>query len=307
MNSILDNIGRYGTFNPWFFIASRVDRVYPPLLFAFALSIAIYFAGYYFQSLYIDSDGYNYPVIRESIELNLNNYFLNFFLLNEVIVGVETINNNGPLWSVALEFSIYMLACAVVMFVCNKNLIAGLLVLLFLLYQVFAHNTQYFVHLICWVVGAFSCLRMRGLIRLDRRYFVFFALLSMCYLVLHYGVLVPAEREIIALFELAKVIFCFFIVCIFIDAIRFPKWLWLFKNYAYFSYTLYLIHFPIFLFVFSLVDEVYLALSLLEKLAFLAVLFITTVGLSAFLAKKLETVKYFRKIVFNKYKPVKVI
>ncbi|OCQ20172.1 hypothetical protein A7985_17215 [Pseudoalteromonas luteoviolacea] len=307
MNSILDNIERFDGFHSRLFIASRVDRVYPPLLFALTLSVGVYFFCAYFQITDLGGGNFPFPILREHVSFDFKNYVFTFLLLNEVIKGIETIGNNGPLWSVALEFNIYMLACAAIMFAVNRNVYAGLIAILFLMYQIYSYNTQYFIHLACWIMGAVSCLHLRGLIKINRSLLGWGLLLCCLYLVGHYGYLIPEGRAVVTLFELTRITLIFMLICIFIKSLYLPSWLWCFKGYAYFSYTLYLVHFPIYLLAFSLIGESFMEFSLLLKIVSASLLYAFTVMLSAYLARRLESVSYFRKMVLNKSKPVKAI
>lgn len=249
-----------GGFDFYDFMAARVLRIYPPLVASVLVTIGVVLIIQGFE-LY-GSENYLWPgdeaFAREKAELEWSAVWTTLALTYNLVPGHRFLSFNGPLWSLSYEFWLYVLAglsCAAWL---NRAWYAaiGAVVLIVMMFVV-AHPTPPFwsVSAVWWAgfaVGWF----WPAIERIQRRFIV----------LLRVGLIVTAvavagadlqefliggyvgtrQNTFYVLFSGA--ILCVVALMMMSDV---TPWQWLIKTGA-FSYTLYLIHFPLLMLMLSL-------------------------------------------------------
>ncbi len=280
------------------FFLRRLARIYPPLIFSIILSFgicAIIYLGnlhgkYSFrlsQDLYIP---------RESILFEWKKSFSTLLMLPGFIKNWSSISMNGPLWSISYEFWMYVLAALTVYSFTRKNYITGTLCFTILLCQIGQNNHRFIYFSIIWLLGFTCCyLRNISLTRKIRACLLSLALASVgniLYLInTSTALFIPYSGGPAYFFQFSLVVLA-------LSATYYFK-IWnqslfrAFKFAATYSYTLYLIHFPLLLLGFSLVHKLFLQLTLWQQFAIQTLLIILIVMISKVVAKYIENTKYF--------------
>lgn len=262
--SILKNYRRNGqTFDAVQYFAARIARIYPPLLLAIALTYSIFIiigifdlrgglAGYA-EPLGLPDDAY---AVRDRFSIEERGFKAALLMANGMIEA------NGPLWSLCIEWRIYLVAGAVAMAIAAKSYILRALFALlaiFAFYKLRQSNEHYAFYASVWVLGCVVSL----------------------YETLRRPIVIPIyARPAIALGVMASILFfpqypsgevsirttsgfAFQMsLCVGWVAMLFPiklattsmlrRWL---MNLGEYSYTLFIIHFPIMLGVLSISVE----------------------------------------------------
>lgn len=122
---------RLGTFDSKSYIIDRLTRIYTPLFPTILLTICI--------SLII------------SFHIDLAQILGNIFSLQGVFV--ETLNSNPPLWSLSYEIWFYCLGLAIVLVFNSKKI--NILKIAFLIFCIYVFTILKPAYLLCWLAGAF--------------------------------------------------------------------------------------------------------------------------------------------------------
>jgi peptidoglycan/LPS O-acetylase OafA/YrhL len=235
--SICRNIDRVGTFSLSDYAASRIARIYPPLVCAILLAVGIYyligFAGLPGVSspLRLPSDVY---ATREILTLEPREILLALQMRGGLLVL------NGPLWSLYIEVALYAAAGAVALGLRGGSLVqraAGLAGAV--IFGAIMVRRGYAFYAAWWLLGsAFLLCQLYPLLGrlLWPTLLVLGAVILWC---------TPAGLAV----EAARL--CILLVLSFL---MFFRWKWEsrpLEAMAAFSYTLYLVHFPVLLLCYS--------------------------------------------------------
>ena len=237
--SIWRNIERSGRFDFLDFAAARIARIYPPLLCAILIALAVYYA-----IRVLDWPGGASP-LRHAGDLYAARDMLSMTrgeIKNALMMRSGLLTINGPLWSLYIEVQLYAAAGAFAYLLRGAGLAwraaAGLLLGL-LLWSSIRETPDYLLYAAWWLLGAsfFVCqLSPRRNLLLS---LVVAGLGAAILYTTHASPLVEATRIALMLI---------------LAALMFFVWSWesrLLEEIAGFSYTLYLIHFPIIILVYS--------------------------------------------------------
>lgn len=240
--SIYANIIRHGHFRALEYALSRAIRIYPPLLFAAVLS-GVIFLGMWLggwpgiaSKLAFAGDLYT---ARETISVSVDD------LLNTITMRNGLLIINGPLWSLYVEVKLYAVAglvsfCAFgAMPLLLRLIIAGIVVWLGEIWSL-GIAAPHWVYCAWWAMGA--GLFLAGRLR-DRA----LALAALGPL-LAAGLVMWLSATRIDV-EGGRVLFV-----LLLSHAMFFRWTWsepVTKSIAGFSYTLYLVHFPILIFAYA--------------------------------------------------------
>ncbi|WP_354100494.1 acyltransferase [Bradyrhizobium sp. S3.9.2] len=258
--SIGSNIRRNGSFDPIDYLLNRIARLYPPLLFAIVLTVAVVVTIQLFGLP--GSKGSSLGTLRASgISLRLTELVQSLLLYNGLTIA------DGPLWTLYIEVKLYIAAAGGAMLTFGRNLAAraiGCALVLFAVWTGIDHHRFCFFAVI-WCLGAFTNLpgaRNPGIFLAAST-----AAVALCYMTPGYSDYIDGSFG-----TLAQAIGCAGIAYGLLvwngEGFDFPAWL---VKTGDFSYTLYVTHFPI------------LALALSISLAISDKSFVVA-GLAAFLA-----------------------
>lgn len=266
--SIKKGVDGKGVFCERTYFKKRVNRIYPPLLVSILLLVlltaAISLTG--FGSINEFSKGDEKYLPRSEIYLDWDNIISSSLLLNEVFIGHLSPILNGPLWSVAHEFWFYMCAMIILM-VGKKNYTFGLCLYLLTIPLLFTQNEFFLYGWIVWSVGFISAyFSQKG----ERKYFYLYSCgVSLIGLLAYAFFMIRSDNS---WYEYRS----YYFVGISISALL-PTITWVngpailkksgyinsffysvytnITNIAGYGYTLYLIHFPIFLTIFVFTNK----------------------------------------------------
>ena len=260
--SILRGIACKGRFEVREYLAARLGRLYPPLLAAVLLGAAVYFLIQTFElsgkvTFSLPGDHY---VLRNKAAWKLKEVWAPLTFLSTVFVPGGT-SMNGSLWSLNFEFWLYVFAGLCAAFCSNGSRMAGAILLCLLGCFVFQHppSSFYFWYAPVWIFGAFmvgvrACPSVRW-VRAVSRAVVLLAAVTILWFVwrFSFACLLPSNTKLGA----SLVHACAAVLCIsgldrmwhgsFTQVGKLLSWS------AGYSYTLYVIHFPLLLLSMALI------------------------------------------------------
>ena len=245
-------------------------------------------------------------LVRESINYSYSELLNCLFFIQ----GFKTIpmNMNGPLWTLGDEFFLYILASFFALFFLNKKKYS-LLIIFSLLFVVFKtehiYDAIYFYKI--WFLGAFfAWYERQNTFNVNRKVVKtiwLFSLVSLIVVMIKKFHSIPAVNYhlvnafiIIQLLSIIFTISTFYILNLDIrnKIIKIFEFITPKKD---FTYTLYVIHLPILLFVFSLTHKWLAEKSLLTSILFVIILIPLIIFIAKKLAFYLENTHYFKKLV----------
>jgi peptidoglycan/LPS O-acetylase OafA/YrhL len=284
------------------FIQNRVARILPPLIGAIVLTFILYLALVYLFSIKnLNSIGDLYYV-RPELEIKFSTW-INALLL----VPDSGLTVNGPIWTIGYEWWCYMLILVIVFFKLKKQY--GLMIfitasLLLVLYNSYSGIIVFFLTFLMgggWfiiftrfsnratlvtglIVGVFSCWAlsfydfMSCIFSLDSFYNIYINSFQLLFsLVIVSGLMI--------LSFLRKSTFFSFVFS------RIAK-------HAKYSYSLYLIHFPI-LVIIAVIFDKFSSISNVNRILVLIPIMIMILALSYIFSLFFERKKYFHELFFG--------
>ena len=287
--SVCTNMGGSRRFDVGRYALNRVLRLYPPLIAALLLMVALgWLAPYVFPSgsrAFLQIDGASF--IRSEFAVSLRDIWGALVFLNGF--KVENPPANSPLWSLSIEVWYYVVAAAIVLWP-RRKLFSGVLlgVTLFITYD----NALFFLLAPVWFAGfALAFIHQRNPLMRSRWWGGMFLVLSLVVVASVAYALYPnpAGNEVVYdklnVFRLASGLwFACFLALLLGGVVTFPKGL---HRHASYSYTLYVVHFPIMLFALGAAQSYAYGHSARSWLVSGAVV-IVSLGVSWLLSRRLE-------------------
>ena len=292
-----------GMFRFFQYLASRIARIYPPLLFAIAMTTFFWGVIRFFNLHGVNSNlpyeiG-NFAPSRAVFSLGLAD------IKNAVMMQNGMLDANGPLWSLYIEWRIYIVAGVLAFFLTvNAIIYKSVLAIIFayVFYGLFSINEHAMFYLMIWLLGCIFSLApfLTKLALIKHRYLVFSVLLIVIFL---WGILNPkiviSGGSKFGFFEnVFQLLICFSWSMLIIPD-RLTK-LTTFKIISIWlgnlSYSLYILHFPIMLFFLSLFHNLIAGSLPLSLLAAVVSLFVA-IAISSLSAKYFENKVYFERII----------
>lgn len=273
--SILNNIELGGRFYAKKFLVNRIGRLYPPLIFSLLLVVVVYYLIVSFglhgsENFRLVEDLY---VPRERVSLNWENVMSSLFFMQNIMPGHDTPLINGPLWSLGYEFWFYILAMFFTAWFHGGKVLNGALPFLCILSAlIYVDNIQFFVFLSTWCSGSMLALSYFYVRQKDsKELFVnFMSGLIICLTISAifiikingFKVLLFPYRDNVSLIMQSL---CCWMLVVGLSLVLVTRGYLKFNYFslhesAKFSYTLYVIHFPILILFFSFTHE-FLAVS----------------------------------------------
>lgn len=291
--SITGNIARNGSLDLTDYAIKRFARIYPPLIFSFIIVAILTILS---QRFFISDDGSlstaNGWVNKYGFNVELFGYLPSAILSNG-FVGNMSPASNSPLWSLSIEVWYYVIA-GLILSGRKELIVAGLAVG----YVGISNNSQFFYYSIVWVLGAILCLMHDGVIKESRRVTslaLFFAAAYAFYrLFIIYNDFTNSNLTLVNV-ALGLLMAALLQKVVIEQDIRIS----MIPTMASFSYTLYIIHFPILLFVFGC-SQVYSQENLYNALTMSVIGFSASMFIAYISAKFVENTKLFTSILKQK-------
>jgi len=260
-NSVIGNINKNNKFVIINYFYSRLNRLYPPLILSILLSLFLWvISPYFFASdsrTFLITEGklarieYTFDIFS----LVGSSLFLNGFYTN-------TFNLNGPLWSLSYEFWYYVIAALL----CVSKFKHVSTVIAFLLFAVLSYKNKVFMlYGLIWFCSFYyvELYRLHKFI-VERKLIRFSILL---FSALYFAVYISyfsffqmneylnptkfVERIIILSNMFFGLFFLYKLMDLKLSINDMPK-----SDYFKYSYTLYIIHFPILLFIYGATQKI---------------------------------------------------
>lgn len=267
-----------------FFVRKRIYRILPPFLLSLFIMIFLVFIIQYFslngsEAYRLEDSKY---VPREKAIYDWNLIFCNLLFLPKVIYNINTPTMNGPLWSLNFEVYFYLLFASMVLLIINLRnkgkkfliLILISIITLILFFQFFYNhyiNVQFLYLFMIFSVGALSFYfkYYKFLNKLLIKIFLSVLLLIIIFIFIYkIELFLPYlgvnNYNIMVLFSIILVLF----YSLFLS----NKNLYgseFFLSVSKYSYTLYIIHFPLLLFFLSLFHKKIYTFDILELIILL--------------------------------------
>lgn len=285
------------------YLKKRMLRILPPLYFALLLTLIVYVIV---RGLHLFGSE-SYFLTQDLYVLVPKASLPGFDVLKVLLLlpGDTEINMNKPLWSLSYEFYYYLLFALIFVVFVNKSRkqAMSLALYLFVLPLLFVcwHHQYFFMYLKVWALGL-----------------VWLSGVGIAYLyVKHKRLLNPRVSLLIAAFVLifvypfslfsgsdiiielcGGVVASFFML--FLLNVKFkkapPRVLQILARGSFYTYTLYLIHFPLMLLAFSLLGTRVLHFDFMDFSLFFLVLFLVISVLSYYLAQVLENREFWLRL-----------
>lgn len=288
--SIWRNIGRTGHFAAGDYVVSRLVRIYPPLLSAITVTIGVFYiiglAGL---------PGVATP-LRQASDLYAVREFLTFDP-HEVFSALQMrgglLDLNGPLWSLYIEVALYAAAGALALGWKGPKPYWRLIgCVLFAAFCAFILHRDYTLYAAWWLMGSAFFLCQIS----PRRNLV----LGLAVAVLSTTILRFTTTGLIT--EMARL--C---VTLPLAFLMFLVWRWEsrpLEKIASFSYTLYLIHFPVLILCYSIFLSLQASPSLGLRGAATALATMAALAAAWGLGQHVENTALFRKLVLSPFQRV---
>lgn len=260
--SIQSNIHLNKKFNSLVYFKSRLIRIYPPLLLSIILVYFLaFFAPYFFESkdiLLKNTDSW-----IESINLQFSsNQIISALTFTNGILPVST-PFNTPLWSLPLEVWYYIIAG---LFCTRKIALVILSIFLFIILS--SAKYEFFIYSFVWLSGLVSSfVSPRSKLAL-KFYLCMLCVLTM--LCINKGYEYHTGENTIHYYNLFFGLSCCSFIYVFV--IHFDKKIKILPSTSKYSYTLYVIHIPIMIFMVGIFESyVLFSFSISFLLAILSV------------------------------------
>ncbi len=299
-HSSMRNIRQFGYFSKKEYVLARIIRLYPPLLLSVAVLILVYFAldwlGYHSKEDFTTGD--EIYVARHTLAIDWSNIGSALVFLNTLAPGYQSPMLNGPLWSLAHEFWFYVFGLFFIWLGVRSKIAALVLLLAVSMYSYQSHEF-WFYGLMVWLVSFVMTHLEYGV---NQRVSTVVAILGSLTFLGVWGWFIYNHTN--SWYEyrhyyVAGIAFSFMM----------PLILRFFRNrpfepgrlsrgtvfVSHFSYTLYLIHFPLFIFIFVVTNL--LVTSWVERMAIVIASILACGWFAWYAAKHVENKQFMKAFV----------
>jgi peptidoglycan/LPS O-acetylase OafA/YrhL len=165
-HSLESNIELHGRLRLDVYTAARIARLYPPMLFAVALSLLVYLCMGWFElpgrdgPLRLAGDLYS---VRDEVHIRAGEVAGALLMLQGML------EINGPLWSLYMEAKLYILFACVLAFQMGQRSVALISVLLVTGWAGLRFNPEFSRCAIIWLLGCFAYYTWNGAGRANAR------------------------------------------------------------------------------------------------------------------------------------------
>ncbi len=279
------------------YILNRVVRIYPTFIIMLVLSVilVLIFPILNNGSIYIYKLSNDKYIARDFFWANWKDFLKAFFMIHP---GISKLN--GALWSLFIEWWLYISVIFVVLCFSSNRLIKRLLFflisLLVLFLAFYEYGSRAMIYIIIWYFGFVYSLYLW-----DKK-ILFNSLIILSSAILVLQLLLNGVDT----FNINKSTFKFFGIQQILISILFLKvtykhsGVFFFKSVAKYSYTLYIIHFPLLLFFYSISKKYFE--NNISTLAFLSLVLLVLIPvLSKIIARFSENKDYFKSIFYKTF------
>ena len=295
------NLTKNNNFNWLKYLINRIARIYPSLICVMTISYLLILVF-----PYINNSSY------DIIKLTTDNYIVRekyFCSLTDIIEALKMLPNNviqvnGPLWSLVIEWWLYI-SGLFLFFIAATNFRLTLknamffcfgLLPLYLLYKDYSFSYSYYC--LIWFLGSLFTFYLKNKYRLLNYMFL---VLFLGFLAVAFSLKISSIKE----FQNNALIFGLFQIVV---SLLFLKIMFrvnlhsVFNKIAGFSYTLYILHFPVVLFTYA-VTKSYLNNQILYVFSISCILFFLILFLSKTIARFTEVRFFYQNILLKITEP----
>lgn len=289
-----ENVCKEGFFDWKKYFINRVSRIYPSLIVVLILCgvLSALFPLLNGQSINIhrlDSDRY---LVRDFFAVDWQSVLKASFMLHSDIVQI-----NGPLWSLFIEWWLYISGLFTFLAMKKNGLNAKkylyyFLAILVLLFAYYGYGIRVFVYIAIWYWGVMYTLYFRF------NYKQYNAVIVVSFLAFIALLLVKGITVLDATLpkNIPYGLIQFIYAVLFIRICFKYSGKYFFAKMAQYSYTLYIIHFPVALFIFALLRPFALADSIKLSCETLLILLVV-IGVAKYVANYTEDKYLFRSLI----------
>lgn len=291
-HSMQKNRQQFGQFNLTHYIKQRCTRILPPFIFALALTALLYvLAPYFFASESRFFQHYFGIMIRYEYDISYLDFIGSMLFLNGFLT--PTIAANAALWSLSYEVWFYVLA-GFFPFLFHSKVSA--LIFLLVLIGLSTLNIQFLIYFLIWITAfAFSFPQVQASI-LDTLQIVKIILLCLalaiaCFDAYQFHIIYQTTQYTTENFTAFNFCIGLALACWLLQVQHQQKHypaIWV--KSADFSYTLYVIHFPLLLFILGCFPQT-LSNGLLSALLSLILSMLVLIAVSWFISRWIEPQK----------------
>ncbi len=293
-NSLLLNWQRNGSLDVLTFLSARALRILPPFVFAVLLSLGVsigisVFCLHGHDTFRLPTDLY---VVRDNVQLVGRDVIFSVLLSNGVVPGTNSIITNGALWSLSIEVWLYFIALLIALAwegrFRDKTALTALIGLVGIL-LLLSYKPLLFEFGVYWFLGAAFRLHRefpKGKI-LKRVSFALIAVPGLLLCLKNPALLNPSNQASLSLPVNISVLIILTGILYLIPG-RFTLWQAPGQFLAHSSYTLYIIHFPILTFLFSLFHQQFVNWDQNARILFLLGVTVLNLAIAHFAALVLE-------------------
>lgn len=301
-HSLLTNLLRNGKLDIKDYTLKRLTRIYPP--FTVVLAFCWLLAPLIMLISPSSSITFGQPadlyVIRHALDNDIQQFIANFLMLNTILLPIETIPHNGPLWSLAIETWCYIAAMLSAMILSGLYRKTSIIVLsAIILFQLNQRNIDFLAYLLWFSFGSFIYFLEHSTFtfRISARPLVAGACISITVLILSVNPQLVLKNGTLSCHALQLFIVSSFILCLLANFRHPPDCLSGFEALGKFSLTLYIFHFPILLLSYQITlhyigDERYYLYTAASAASFIVIIMATL-----FIAPFLENQRFFLNIL----------
>lgn len=244
----VNNKVKKNDFNWRMFLLNRFSRIYPNLIASILLCVFLFLLygqinNFDYQILSFNDDKY---LVRKNFEIYFKSIFYSIFMLHP---GLSSIN--GSLWSLFIEWWIYISSIFIIIGLNEKNSIKRFklifaIIPLYLTY--FNFGISSIIYVLIWYLSFFNSFIQK---RINILLLIFFLIIVFNYL--HIGsASLLIDKSNFLYFGVVQITF----TLLFLKFLLKVPTINFFSRISKFSYTLYIIHFPILLFSFAITRNV---------------------------------------------------
>ena len=298
--SILANIKKNNKFNKVEYIASRIARIYPPLIGTILVIVIIWAVIYIFDlpgkySYRLSTDLY---VAREM-------FFISFTdIVRALSMKNGLLDADGPLWSLYIEFHIYILALLATVAITTKGLALRIfLIILSVLFFTswFSADHSFVFFSIVWFIGCFAAIVIHtsvynNFIKLYKHICILlFVVVFSLLLFSPYSLSISNPNAILNYGVQIGISFCYTYI-IFFSKLLDKNSSELLSKTGSFSYSLYIVHFPLLLLTLSIFQN-WIGVSLLNTAIISCLMIVLVLFFSYIFSRVFEQQVVFKPIV----------
>ncbi len=301
--SILINIkNNNNNFNKIEYIASRIARIYPPLMGTILVIVIIWAVIYIF-----DLPGkYSYRLVTD-LYVARERFFISFVdIVRALGMNNGLLDADGPLWSLYIEFHIYILALLATVAITTKELTLRILfiimLILFFISWLYADHAFAFFFIV-WFIGCFAAIIINtGVSNNFIKAYKFFCtlLFVIAFSLLFYSpysLSISNPDTILNYGVQIGISFCYTYLIFFSKLLDKNSSGFLSKTGS-FSYSLYIVHFPLLLLTLSLFQN-WIGVSLLKTAIISCLMILVVLYFSYMFSKVFEQQAVFKPIIQN--------